>query len=233
MARLSHGLAVLGAWVLVAAPAFAQQNLEAGKSAAQIFSSTCSACHKTSRGLLKSVPASSLKSFLRQHYTTSTGMAEMLAVYVASGPGGESRAEPSPSPRGKKGGLRGEGEEQASAPESDGDGAARAAAAPGRDTSADAPKEAARKSSTKGKKGRETETAEKPASSTQASKPADAAPAGAPDQAKSATTAASDSTGATRTGAFAIPDVPLPPPVTSSKVTVSAIPPRKTDPKPE
>lgn len=229
MARLSQGLAVIGAWALLAAPAFAQQNLEAGKSAAQIFSSTCSACHKSSRGLLKSVPASSLKSFLRQHYTTSTGMAEMLAVYVASGPGGESRAEPSPSPRGKKGGARGDAEDQGSAPDADGDGAARAAATPSRD--ADAPKESARKSNAKGKKGREAETAEKPASSGQGGKPADAATSGVSDQAKVATAAGSDSTGVTRTGAFAVPDVPLPPPVTSSKVTVSAIPARKTDTK--
>src|ERR1700744_6744472 len=46
-------------------------NLEAGKSPAQIFAGTCNACHKAPRGLLKSVPPSSLSSFLRQHYTTS------------------------------------------------------------------------------------------------------------------------------------------------------------------
>ena len=36
------------------------QNLEAGKTPSQIFAGTCNACHKSPRGLLKTVPASSL-----------------------------------------------------------------------------------------------------------------------------------------------------------------------------
>jgi len=59
-------------------------NLEAGKSPAQIFAGTCNACHKAPRGLLKSVPPSSLSSFLRQHYTTSPEMAGVLASYLIS-----------------------------------------------------------------------------------------------------------------------------------------------------
>jgi hypothetical protein len=60
------------------------QNLDAGKSPSQIFSSTCSACHKSPRGLLKTTPASSLPGFLRQHYTTGSDMASMLASYLIS-----------------------------------------------------------------------------------------------------------------------------------------------------
>lgn len=60
------------------------QNLEAGKSPSQIFSSTCSLCHKTSRGLLKSVSPGSLPGFLRQHYTTSSDMASAMSAYVLS-----------------------------------------------------------------------------------------------------------------------------------------------------
>jgi hypothetical protein len=60
------------------------QNLEAGKTPSQIFSQTCSLCHKSSRGLLKTVPPGSLAGFLRQHYTTSTDMAAMLSAYVLS-----------------------------------------------------------------------------------------------------------------------------------------------------
>jgi hypothetical protein len=60
------------------------QNLEAGKSPSQIFSSTCSLCHKSSRGLLKSVSPGSLPGFLRQHYTTSTDMAAAMSAYVLS-----------------------------------------------------------------------------------------------------------------------------------------------------
>jgi hypothetical protein len=68
-----------------AAPALAQaQNLEAGKSPSQIFAGTCSACHKSPRGLLKTVPAGSLPGFLRQHYTTSSDMASLLSAFLVS-----------------------------------------------------------------------------------------------------------------------------------------------------
>jgi hypothetical protein len=62
----------------------AAENLDAGKSPSQIFSSTCNACHKSPRGLLKSVSASSLPGFLRQHYTTGTDMASVLSSYLIS-----------------------------------------------------------------------------------------------------------------------------------------------------
>ena len=69
----------------VAKPAHAQaQNLEAGKSPSQIFAGTCNACHKSPRGLLKTVPAGSLPSFLRQHYTTSGEMASLLSGFLIS-----------------------------------------------------------------------------------------------------------------------------------------------------
>src|ERR1700750_1066966 len=68
-----------------AAPAYAQAtNLEAGKSPSQIFAGTCTACHKSPRGLLKSVPAGSLPGFLRQHYTTSPEMAGVLSSFLIS-----------------------------------------------------------------------------------------------------------------------------------------------------
>lgn len=60
------------------------QNLDAGKSPSLIFSGTCSACHKSPRGLLKNTPASSLPGFLRQHYTTGTDMASVLSSYLIS-----------------------------------------------------------------------------------------------------------------------------------------------------
>jgi hypothetical protein len=62
----------------------AAENLDAGKSPSQIFSNTCNACHKSPRGLLKSVSASSLPGFLRQHYTTGTDMASVLSSYLIS-----------------------------------------------------------------------------------------------------------------------------------------------------
>jgi hypothetical protein len=68
---------------LAAVPGQAQ-NLEAGKSPSQIFAGTCSLCHKTSRGLLKTVPAGSLPGFLREHYTTSSDMASLLSAFLIS-----------------------------------------------------------------------------------------------------------------------------------------------------
>src|SRR3981189_16628 len=61
------------------------QNLEAGKSPSQIFAGTCSACHKSPRGLLKTVPAGSLPGFLRHHDTTSSDMASLRAFLIATG----------------------------------------------------------------------------------------------------------------------------------------------------
>jgi hypothetical protein len=69
---------------LTAGVARAGENLDAGKSPSQIFSNTCSACHKSPRGLLKNTPASSLPGFLRQHYTTGTDMAAVLSSYLIS-----------------------------------------------------------------------------------------------------------------------------------------------------
>src|ERR1700760_4344141 len=70
---------------LATAPAWSQAtNLEAGKSPSQIFAGTCTACHKSPRGLLKTVPAGSLAGSLRQHYTTSPNMADVLSSYLVS-----------------------------------------------------------------------------------------------------------------------------------------------------
>jgi hypothetical protein len=66
-----------------AAPAHAQ-NLDAGKSPSQIFAGTCNVCHKSPRGLLKTMSAGALPGFLRQHYTTSPEMAGLLSSYLVS-----------------------------------------------------------------------------------------------------------------------------------------------------
>jgi hypothetical protein len=67
------------------------QNLEAGKSPSQIFAGTCSACHKSPRGLLKTIPAGSLPGFLRQHYTTSSDMASLLSAFLTSNGAADTR----------------------------------------------------------------------------------------------------------------------------------------------
>ncbi len=73
-------LSILTGFVVVL-PARAQ-NLDAGKTPAQLFSGSCAECHKSSRGLLRSVAPGSLPGFLRQHYTTSTDMAKTLSGFL-------------------------------------------------------------------------------------------------------------------------------------------------------
>ena len=83
MRMLSRALSLATVTLLIgclAAIPVRAQNLEAGKSPSQIFSGTCTACHKSPRGLLKTVPAGSLPGFLRQHYTTSSDMAKELSA---------------------------------------------------------------------------------------------------------------------------------------------------------
>jgi hypothetical protein len=74
-------------------------NLEAGKSPSQIFAGTCTACHKSPRGLLKTVPASSLPGFLRQHYTTSGDMASVLSSYLVSNGATDTRYQAKDQPK--------------------------------------------------------------------------------------------------------------------------------------
>jgi hypothetical protein len=100
-------LATVMLWIgcFAADRALAQENLEAGKSPSQIFAGTCTACHKSPRGLLKTVAAGSLPGFLRQHYTTSPNMANVLAAYLVSNGASDPRAAAA-SPKGTKEGSK-------------------------------------------------------------------------------------------------------------------------------
>src|ERR1700731_3547637 len=83
---------LIGCYATAPSPALAQAtNLEAGKSPSQIFAGTCTACHKSPRGLLKTVPAGSLQGFLKQHYTTSPEMASLLAAFLVSNGAADTR----------------------------------------------------------------------------------------------------------------------------------------------
>jgi hypothetical protein len=70
------------------------ENLDAGKSPAQLFAGTCNACHKSPRGLMKTVSSGSLPSFLREHYTTSIDMAKQLSAFLISNGAADTRAQP-------------------------------------------------------------------------------------------------------------------------------------------
>jgi outer membrane biosynthesis protein TonB len=80
--------------VTVAAPACAQDNLQRGQSAAQIFASDCALCHKSPQGLAKGGGGLfGLQGFLREHYTTSRETAAMLAQYLEAAGAAPAAAE--------------------------------------------------------------------------------------------------------------------------------------------
>src|SRR5215831_18656511 len=82
--------AVLTGLAALAGPA-AAQDFTAGKTAAQLFQSDCSACHKSPAGLAKGMDARSLATFLKEHYTTKEESAVALASFLAGARGGDAR----------------------------------------------------------------------------------------------------------------------------------------------
>ena len=76
-------IGLIGALTTVSADA---QNIDAGKSPAQIFADTCSACHRNARELKRTSTG-----FLRSHYTTGQEEAAAMASYLA-GVGSDPRA---------------------------------------------------------------------------------------------------------------------------------------------
>jgi hypothetical protein len=87
--RLWRGWLVLGATVALIGPLLdatgAQaQNIDQGKTAPRLFADTCSACHRSPRGLAKGRYRLTLLMFLKEHYSTSSNTASELADYLAS-----------------------------------------------------------------------------------------------------------------------------------------------------
>lgn len=64
--------------------ALAQEDLNRGKTPAQLFASDCDDCHRNPRALSKRENAGALASFLRVHYTASRESATAIAAYLAS-----------------------------------------------------------------------------------------------------------------------------------------------------
>src|SRR5689334_12830623 len=106
MTMLFRGVgAVIGAAMLCMGAAGAQENLDQGKNAAQLFASNCSPCHKSPQGLAKAGGILGLDSFLREHYTASKESAGALAAYLKSldtGPAAPARAKRAGKPDDKK-----------------------------------------------------------------------------------------------------------------------------------
>jgi hypothetical protein len=97
MTRISI-LGLAAAVALASLPADAQ-DLTAGKTVAQLFSSDCSACHRSPAGLAKDRDVRTLAGFLREHYTTKPDTAGALAAYLR-GFAGSSSADARPGATG-------------------------------------------------------------------------------------------------------------------------------------
>lgn len=76
--------ALAAAWIF-GGTALAQENLDAGKSGAQLYASNCAICHKSAQALNKSAGGLfGLESFLREHYTSSRESAAAITAYLNS-----------------------------------------------------------------------------------------------------------------------------------------------------
>jgi len=76
------GPAMLVLALVAAGPAGAQENLDTGKSGAQLFASDCAACHKTPQAVARGGGMLGLSNFLREHYTASRESAGIIAAYL-------------------------------------------------------------------------------------------------------------------------------------------------------
>lgn len=85
--RRRVGLGVLAFFIVMPAlvtPALAQENIDAGKTPAELYAADCAICHKTPHGLSKAGGVFGLQNFLREHYTASKESAAAIAAYLAA-----------------------------------------------------------------------------------------------------------------------------------------------------
>jgi hypothetical protein len=92
--RISLGAAVLA--LFAAGQALAQEDLDSGKTPAQLYAANCAICHKTPHGLSKAGGPFGLQGFLREHYTASRQAAAAIAAYVDAVDRGAPPAERGP-----------------------------------------------------------------------------------------------------------------------------------------
>jgi len=93
--RWGVGLTLAASALVFSGGTQAQEDLDKGKNAAQLFASDCVFCHKSPQGLAKSGGLLGLESFLREHYTASRESAKSIANYIKSmdtGPAGSARS---------------------------------------------------------------------------------------------------------------------------------------------
>jgi hypothetical protein len=86
MTGCNHGIGLATALLALAlaVPVGAQENLDSGKTGAQLFAANCALCHKSPQALSKSGGLFGLSGFLREHYTSSRETATVIATYLES-----------------------------------------------------------------------------------------------------------------------------------------------------
>ncbi|SRR4051794_20853773 len=80
MRTLAAFVTAASVFIWLNAAASAQDDLERGKSGAQIFAADCALCHKTPQAVLKGGAPG--EGFLRQHYTSGRESAAAVAAYL-------------------------------------------------------------------------------------------------------------------------------------------------------
>jgi mono/diheme cytochrome c family protein len=83
-----YRMSIVG-WLIIVVVALAgatarAENLDQGKSGAELFAATCAECHRSPRGLVKDRMSWTLSYFLRRHYTSSWASAQTLTAYLQS-----------------------------------------------------------------------------------------------------------------------------------------------------
>jgi hypothetical protein len=72
----------LGSLALFLTSSGAQEELDRGKTPAQLYASGCPTCHKSPQSVAKTNSIFGLESFLSEHYTTSRESAALLTAYL-------------------------------------------------------------------------------------------------------------------------------------------------------
>ena len=78
------GLLVLAVIAVIGGSAADAQNLDQGKPAPKLFAETCTACHRSPRGLAKDRFSLTLFLFLQKHYVSNSSSAWALTSYLES-----------------------------------------------------------------------------------------------------------------------------------------------------
>lgn len=79
-----RSIGMLGFLLVLGTPLWAQENLDKGKTGAQLFATDCAVCHKSPQALAARGGGGilGLESFLREHYTASRESAAAIAGYL-------------------------------------------------------------------------------------------------------------------------------------------------------